>query len=131
MLLKRATGGRERILFVDDEEILAEWGKAVLERLGYKATAMTDSVKALKHFSKNPSRFDLVLTDQTMPKMTGLDLARELLAVRPDIPIVLCTGHSDAISPEIAKAAGIKGFLMKPLLKPKLAAGIRSALDSK
>ena len=128
--VEQAPGGKERILFIDDEEVLAQWGKAVLERLGYKATAMTESTKALKSFSRDPSRFDLVFTDQAMPDMTGLALAGKLLALRPDLPIILCTGHSEAVSPEIAKAAGIKGFLMKPLIKKEIAEAVRRVLDA-
>ena len=122
--------GRERILFVDDEKVLADLGKTQLEKLGYKVTAMTDSIKALKTFLKNPSRFDLVFTDQTMPEIPGLDLAQKLLTIRPDIPIILCTGHSDAVSPETAKEAGIRGFLMKPLAKREMAQAIRRVLDA-
>jgi CheY-like chemotaxis protein len=91
---------------------------------------MTDSVEALKTFSKNPSRFDLVFTDQTMPEIPGLNLARQLLKIRPDIPIILFTGHSDAVSPEIAKEAGVRGFLMKPLAKREMAQAIRRVLDA-
>ena len=123
--------GKERILFIDDDELLAGLGKTALEGLGYKVTTMTDSVKALKSFSKNPSRFDLVFTDQTMPEIPGLDLAEEFLKIRPDIPIILCTGHSDTVSPEIAKEAGISGFLMKPLAKREVALAIRRVLDAK
>ena len=98
-------GGNERILFVDDEEMLVEWGRATLERLGYKVTAMTDSQEALKTFSIDPSLFDLVITDHAMPQMAGTQLAKELLKIRGDIPIILCTGHSDTISPESAMEA--------------------------
>ena len=123
--------GTERILFVDDEELLVEWGQAVLERLGYAVTALTDSTEALKLFSVDPSRFDLVITDQTMPKLTGLNLARKILTIRNNIPIILCTGHSDSTSPEKAKEAGIKEFLIKPLGKQQLAAVVRRVLDTK
>ncbi|HEX2967347.1 MAG TPA: response regulator [Syntrophorhabdaceae bacterium] len=122
--------GSERVLFVDDEEILAEWGKDVLHRLGYSVTALKDATNALKLFSKDPSEFDIVVLDQTMPKMTGYMLAQELLKMRPDIPILLCTGHSDAVSPEAARKAGIKEFLMKPLGKEDLATTLRKILDS-
>ena len=115
--------GTEHILFVDDEELLMEWGQAALERLGYTVTALTDSTEALNLFSSDPSRFDLVITDQTMPKLTGLHLARKLLTIRNNIPIILCTGHSDSVSPQKAKEAGIKEFLMKPLGKQELARG--------
>jgi PAS domain S-box-containing protein len=123
--------GKERILFVDDEEILTDLGKGILERLGYSVTAMTNSKEALAVFSKAASQFDLVLTDQTMPGITGLTLAQELLKIRADIPIILATGHSDAVSAEKVSAMGIRGFLMKPLSKPELAAAVRKVLDGK
>ena len=94
-------------------------------------TTLTDSAKALELFSVDPSRFDLVITDQTMPKLTGLHLAREFLKIRPDIPIILCTGHSDSVSPEKAKEVGVKEFLMKPLVKQELAQVARRVLDAK
>jgi signal transduction histidine kinase/ActR/RegA family two-component response regulator len=122
--------GKERVLFVDDEEFLVKWGQAVLERLGYAATALTDSTEALKLFSSDPYRFDLVITDQSMPGITGIQLAKRFLKMRNDIPIILCTGHSDSLSPEIAKNAGIKEFLMKPLGKQELAEVIRRVLDA-
>jgi CheY-like chemotaxis protein len=122
--------GTERILFVDDEEMLTEWGQAALERQGYSVTALTDSTEALKLFSSDPSRFDLVITDQTMPKLTGLNLARKLLTIRNNIPIILYAGHSDSPSPEKAKEAGIREFLMKPLGKQQLAEAIRRVLQT-
>ncbi|OPY76432.1 MAG: Blue-light-activated protein [Syntrophorhabdus sp. PtaU1.Bin153] len=121
-------GGPERILFVDDEEMLAELGEAVLGSLGYSVTALTDSTEALKLFSSDPSRFDLVILDQTMPKLSGLHLAQKLLTIRNDIPVILCTGHSDSVSAEKAKKAGIKEFLMKPLEKQELADAIHKVL---
>jgi len=121
--------GKERVLLVDDEETITELGTGMLERLGYTVTAVTSSSEALKLFSENPSRFDLVITDQTMPELTGRRLASELLKIRPDLPIILCTGHSDSVNPETAKAAGIKNFLMKPLVKRELAVAVRRALD--
>lgn len=125
-----APKGTERILFVDDEEMLTEWGQAALERLGYSVTALTDSTEALKLFSSDPSRFDLVITDQTMPKLTGMDFARKLLTIRNNIPIILYTGHSDSTSREKAKEAGIREFLMKPLEKQQLAEAIRRVLQT-
>ena len=87
-------GGTERVLFVDDEEILVElWGD-ILENLGYTVTATTESAKALEIFLSRPDRFDLVITDMTMPGMTGIDLSKEILGLRPAIPIILCTGFS-------------------------------------
>jgi PAS domain S-box-containing protein len=123
--------GTERILFVDDEQMLLEWGQATLERLGYSVVALTDSTEALRIFSSDPSRFDLVITDQTMSGMTGVQLAKELLTIRPDIPIILCTGHSEAVSSETAKDVGIRQFLMKPVAKQELAQAIRRVLDTK
>ncbi len=123
-------GGTEHILFVDDEELLVDWGRAALERLGYTVTVLTDPTEALKTFSADPSRFHLVITDQTMPKLTGIGLARKILALRPDIPVILCTGHSVTVSPEKVKEAGIKKFLMKPVRRQELARGIRMVLDS-
>jgi signal transduction histidine kinase len=124
-------GGKESILFLDDEEMLVVWGQAALERLGYTVTAMTDSAEVLRLFSENPTRFDLVITDQTMPAFTGLRLTSELLKIRPDIPIILCTGHSDSVNPETIKGAGIKEYLMKPLAKQELAEAVRRVLDEK
>jgi PAS domain S-box-containing protein len=128
--VKATPRGTEHILFVDDEELLVEWAQAALERLGYSVNALTDSMEALKLFSVDPSRFDLVITDQTMPKLTGLHLARKLLEIRTNIPIILCTGHSDSVSPQKAREAGIRDFLMKPLGKQQLAEAIRRILDT-
>ncbi|MBP1749688.1 MAG: signal transduction histidine kinase with receiver domain [Deltaproteobacteria bacterium] len=127
----RSPQGTERILFVDDEELLMEWGQAVLERLGYTVTALTDCAEALKLFSSNPSIFDLVICDQIMPKLTGLQLARKLVEIRNNIPIILCTGYSDIASSEEVKEAGIKELIMKPLAKQELAKAVRRALDAK
>ncbi len=123
-------GGAERILFVDDEELLVEWARTALERIGYEVTAVTDSRQALKIFSANPSSFDLVITDQAMPGMGGTQLAKELLAITGGIPIILCTGHSDIVSRESAAAIGFADFLMKPINKVELATSIRRALDT-
>ena len=121
--------GIERILFVDDEEMLAKMGEAILTRLGYRVTVETNSIEALKVIQSQPDRFDLVITDQTMPGMTGSDLARRILQIRPEMPIILCTGFSNQISEEKARIYGIKGFAMKPLAKKDLAALIRKVLD--
>lgn len=122
--------GSGHILFIDDEELLVEWGKATLERLGYTVSAVTESAEALKLFSSNPSRFDLVITDQTMPDMTGMQLAEGLLNIRPAIPIILCTGHSDSVLPEKVKEAGIKAFLYKPIGRQELSDIIQRLLDN-
>ncbi len=121
--------GKERILFIDDEELLTEMGKDMLERLGYHVTIVNSSLAALETFQKDPAQFDVVITDQTMPGMTGADLARRMLQIRPDIPIILCTGYSTIISEENAKFIGIKEFALKPLAKRDIAELIRKVLD--
>ena len=121
--------GAERILFVDDEEMLVNMGKAMLERLGYSVTVRMSSTEALKIFQNQPDAFDLVITDQTMPGMTGFDLARRMLQIRPGLPIILCTGYSNQISEEKVKYYGIKGFVMKPLARKDIAVLVRKILD--
>ncbi|MGV1099106.1 PAS domain S-box protein [Thiovibrio sp. JS02] len=122
--------GRERVLFVDDELPLIELGERILTYLGYQVTARTSSVDALALFRNEPDSFDLIVTDYTMPNMTGGELARQMLAIRPDIPIILCTGFSEVFTEEKAKALGIKGYVMKPLSIHDLAQTCRSVLDS-
>ncbi len=121
--------GNERILFVDDEEMLAELGGRMLERLGYEITVKSSSKDALETFKLNPETFDLVITDQSMPNMSGSELSAELLNIRPDIPIILCTGFSKKISEKKAKEIGIKEFLLKPLDREQLTKTIRKVLD--
>jgi PAS domain S-box-containing protein len=121
--------GRERILFIDDEEALAEMGQEILSELGYQVESKTGSREALAILRLDPSRFDLVVTDQTMPEMTGIELAGEILAIRPDMPVILCTGFSHTASEESAKAAGIKAFVLKPLTKREIARTVRRVLD--
>ncbi len=122
-------GGTERILFVDDEKPLVLLGKKMLTGLGYQVIGRTKSTEALKLFRGQPARFDLVLTDMTMPKMTGLELARELMRIRPDLPVILCTGHREGITEKWAKSLGIKDLILKPILLPQLAASVRQALQ--
>ena len=122
-------GGKESILFVDDEENLVLLGEVVLTGLGYEFVGKTDSLEALELFRSEPERFDLVITDMTMPNMTGVELAGEIMHIRPDIPVILCTGFSEAITPEKAKAKGLKEFIMKPVVKNQIAEAIRRALD--
>lgn len=124
-------GGGERILFVDDEEIILNSVDAMLRRLGYKVTAVAESREALKLFSENPSHFDLVVTDQTMPGMTGENLGREIMRIRNDIPVILCTGYADFISSEKAAQMGFQGFIMKPFTMAEGAELIRRVLDRK
>ena len=120
--------GSEKILFIDDEQSLVDIGRQMLEYLGYKVTARTSSVEALKLFAAQPDRFDLVITDMTMPNMTGEKLAIELMKIRNDIPIIICTGFSEKITAEYAKTIGIKEFAMKPLLMQDLGKSIRKVL---
>ncbi len=122
--------GNERILLVDDEAILVKLGKKILERLGYNVTIQSSSIEALSIFKKNPDLFDIIVTDQTMPGMTGSDLATEILRIRPDIPIILCTGYSNQIDKDTAISMGIKGFALKPLNKYTIANLIRNVMDS-
>jgi PAS domain S-box-containing protein len=124
-------GGRECILLVDDEAALVQVGRRMLQRLGYIVVARTSSIEALEAFRAQPDRFDLVLTDQTMPDLTGLDLAGKLLSIKPDIPIVLCTGFSETVTPAVAKAFGVRELLMKPLVLRELAEAIRRVLSPK
>jgi PAS domain S-box-containing protein len=123
--------GNERILLVDDEEFIVKAVQNMLQHLGYKVTTLMDNREALKLFSAAPSQFDLVITDQTMPFMTGEDLGKELMRIRPDIPIILCTGYSDLISSEKAMAMGFRGFIMKPFTVREGAKLVRSVLDQK
>jgi CheY-like chemotaxis protein len=121
--------GSERILFVDDEPALANLGRQTLESLGYDVDIRTGSIEALELFKNKPDRFDLVITDMTMPHMTGEDLAQELMRIKPNIPIILCTGFSAKIDDRKASAMGVRAFVLKPIVKRKLAATIRKVLD--
>ena len=123
--------GDERILFIDDEEDLAEIGKEILESLGYNVVGQTNSTDALEIFRAHPDAFDLVITDMTMPGLTGIELAQKLMSIRPDIPIILCTGFSELINEKRARELGIRQFLMKPFVIDKLAKEIRGVLDDK
>ena len=121
--------GYERILFVDDEEALVEMGEEILAELGYDVTSRMNGREALALFRLDPSRFDLVISDQTMPELTGIDLAKEIMVIRPDMRVILCTGFSYLVDADGAKAAGIRAFLMKPLTKREIAKTIRKVLD--
>jgi len=121
--------GSERILFVDDEEALVLVGERILAELGYSVTSRTKSREALSLVSEDPSRFDLVITDVSMPEMTGVEFAREVLSLRPDMPIIMSTGFSHLVNADAAKAAGMKAFVMKPLTKREIAKTVRQVLD--
>ena len=123
--------GTERILFVDDESALTNLGKRMLESLGYKVTTRASSIEALELFKAKPDSFDLVITDMTMPNMKGDKLASELIRIRPDIPVIICSGYSAEINPQQAAAMGIRAFVTKPVLKKDIAEAIRKIFDEK
>jgi len=121
--------GDERILFIDDEKTLVDLGRQMLERLGYKVVCRTSSIEALELFKSRPDHFDLVITDMTMPNLTGDKLTRQIMRIRADIPVILCTGFSEQICEKSAKDMGIREFILKPLVMDKLARTVRSVLD--
>jgi PAS domain S-box-containing protein len=123
--------GNERILLVDDEEVLAKMWCDILMDLGYMVTATTESTNALEICRNGPDQFDLVITDMTMPGLTGTNLSKEILRLRPDMPIILCTGFNELVTEEKAKAMGIREFAMKPLNLRSFAVLIRKALEKK
>ena len=123
--------GNERILLVDDEESIIYVGRLRLERLGYKVEARMNPVEALELFRADPDRFDLVITDMTMPQMNGDQLVKEVLKIHPDMPTILCTGFSERIDEEKAKSIGIRKYIEKPINSSKLAKIVRKVLDEK
>ena len=125
----RLAGGDERILLVDDEKAIVTALKPMLERLGYQVTVKTSGVEALDAFKAMPGDFDVVITDMTMPMMTGVDLAKALMQIHSDIPIILCTGFSDMINEDKARKIGISAFVMKPMVISEIAKTIRQVLD--
>ncbi|MCG8633876.1 MAG: PAS domain S-box protein [Desulfobacterales bacterium] len=127
--IKELPHGTERILFVDDEIPIAKMSNRVLEGLGYAVTTETSSVDALALFRRNPDAFDLVITDMTMPGMTGDALASQMMTIRPDIPVVLCTGYYKNISEESVLKTGIRALIHKPVTREKMAGMIREVLD--
>ena len=123
--------GKERILVVDDEALLVEMCREMLTHLGYHITATTSSREALAIFKNQPEKFDLVITDMTMPEMVGIELARKLTEIKSDIPIILCTGYNEDLTPEMLKAASVRECMMKPFGHSKMASAIRRVLDVK
>ena len=121
--------GNERILLVDDEKTLVDLSRQMLERLGYSVEGLTSSIEALEMFKTRSDEFDLVMTDMTMPNLTGDKLAGELMKIRVDIPVILCTGFSEQISEGQAKELGIREFILKPIVMNRLAVILRSVLD--
>ena len=123
--------GTEKILFVDDEKELADYGKDMLESLGYKVTSRTSSLKALELFKARKNDFDLIITDLSMPNMDGDELAREILDVRPEIPIILCTGYNSKLKEKEVLDIGIRAYFLKPIIRHVFAFSIRKVLDEK
>jgi CheY-like chemotaxis protein len=127
--VEKLSTGNERILIVDDEESMAEIGRRRLERLGYRVEAKTNSIEALELFRADPDQFDLVITDMTMPHITGDKLVKEILKIRPDMPTILCTGFSEKIDEEKAKEIGVRQYIEKPFDRGKLSRLVRKVLD--
>jgi len=123
------TSGNENILLVDDEPAIVKLGIRMLERLGYTVTGKTCSAEALELFTSNPDGFDLVITDMTMPIMIGTQLAKKILNIRNDIPILICTGFSERLDEKTTAISGIKGYINKPILQKDLAVTVRELLD--
>jgi CheY-like chemotaxis protein len=121
--------GHETILLVDDEPAIVKLGTRMLERSGYSVQGKTSSIDALELFKSNPTKFDLVITDMTMPNLLGIDLAKKILKIRKDMPILICTGFSERVDPQTAEAFGIQGYINKPLLMDELIATVRELLD--
>jgi CheY-like chemotaxis protein len=124
-------GGVERILLVDDEPVIAELGARILKQLGYRVITRTHPEDARDFFCSNPEAVDLLITDYTMPCMTGIELAREILKIKPNMPVILCTGFSELVTEDTVKAAGIAQFVMKPMGRKEWAAAVRKVLDDK
>jgi|GEM_PF-756712 two-component system, cell cycle sensor histidine kinase and response regulator CckA len=125
----RLPGGTESILFVDDEKGMIDALKPMLEALGYKLTTRTSSIEALEVFRANPKGFDLLITDMSMPNMTGKDLAMEVMSIRRDIPVILCSGFSEQMDDTKTKEIGISAFIMKPIIIREMADTIRRVVD--
>ena len=124
-------GGKEHIVFVDDEEFIVDIAQQMLEMLGYRVVGKTDSREAFAYFKEHAGEVDLVITDFTMPHMTGLDLAKEIRKIRPELPILLCTGYNTGFSEAELKEAGINAFILKPVVRKELAGVVRKVLDSR
>lgn len=123
--------GREQILLVDDEDAIVTMEVLLLTALGYQVEGVTDSGAALARFTSQPDRYDLLITDMTMPGMSGVELAQRIWEVRPETPVIMCTGFSETINADRAKALGISQYLMKPVSHGEFAVAVRDALDGK
>ncbi len=127
-VIESVQGGMESILLIDDEKGIVKMVQQMLERLGYQVTSHTRSPEALRVFQANPNKFDLIISDMAMPQITGLELANEIKILRPDIPVIICTGFSEQINEDIYKELGIEICLTKPVIKKEMAKAIRDAL---
>jgi CheY-like chemotaxis protein len=123
--------GHESVLLIDDEEDVLEMMHSMIEKLGYQVNSRNSSIEALDTFRNHPRQFDLVITDQTMPEMTGLELVEQLIRIRPDIPVILCTGYTEMIAEDSAGSLGIGAFVMKPVRISDISVKIRKLLDQK
>jgi CheY-like chemotaxis protein len=121
-------GGTERILFVDDEESIVKLNHQRLERLGYQVKSSTKPLETLEWFKADPDQFDVIITDMTMPRMTGDGLIKEILAIRPHLPVIICTGYSDCMSAKIAEGLGVRKYMAKPIGSRNLASALRELL---
>jgi CheY-like chemotaxis protein len=124
-------GGHEKILFVDDEEFIVHMGEKMLKSLGYEVTSRSVSIDALDIVRVESPEYDLVITDMTMPDMTGLQLAEQIHGLRPELPIILCTGYSELVNEAVVGQYGIRCFMTKPYSRADLAAAVRRALDTR
>jgi len=122
-------GGTEQVLLVDNEPDIVNITQRMLLKLGYSVTSCTSSTDALAAFMQSPQAYDVVITDQTMPKLTGAEMARQMLDMRPELPVILCTGFSQAVTPDTARELGIGEYLYKPILQSSLAESLRRVLD--
>jgi len=118
-------------MFVDDEVSIARWGKDMLETLGYQVEIFTNASEALDAFTQNPDHFDVLVTDQTMPSMTGEMLAKQVIRLRPKFPIILCSGFSYTMNEKKAEAIGLQAYLTKPVLMDEMARALQAAIPRK
>jgi len=128
-VLEDDSHGAEHILMVDDEQAITRLCESSLEALGYSVTVMNDPACALEAFQDRPDDFDLLITDQTMPNLQGLELATACMEIRPNLPVILCTGYSESVSEEMAVEAGVRHFVLKPFVVPEIAKLIRETLE--
>lgn len=128
-MVNQTSGEQSRILVVDDDELVAEYLSALLEAEDYDVTVFNESAVALNYFKTHPDNFDLILTDQIMPQLTGVEIAQEMLKLRPEIPILLITGYSDKISAQNASSFGLKGYFAKPINEAHFLTEIKNLLS--